>query len=137
MKRPSVLKGIGFYKPGSAHIVSAKKTIATSIFCATNVWQLSTGLMFRKLKSKEAMIFLFKKQQKKIDIHMMFVFHPIDILFCTMKSSSPLTFEIRDIKASLMPFARYSSKSTPCDVFIELPAGASASLALGEVISMN
>jgi len=137
MSRPKVLKGVRFYKSSKLTLSAPKKkTLATNIFCASNVWQMSTGLMFRKLKKDEAMFFLFKNTQKNVRIHMFCVFHPIDLVFCKIISATPLRLEVKDIKQNLRPFAHYTSLSSNSDVFIEFPAGKAKHLRPGVVISL-
>ncbi len=76
--------------------------------------QKSTGLMFHK-KVTEAYIFPFR-QERKIAIHMLCVFMPIDILFLNHQNKVVETAE------AVKPFSFYLSKHN-ANTFIELPAG--------------
>ncbi len=144
MKRPSLLRGVGFYTPSPIPLFSTKKKlIASELFCASTLWSLATGLMFRHLKRQQAMLFLFPKRQKQVRLHMWCVFRPIDVLFCRQSSvhtavhASVLSFEIVDVKKNFRPFTQYASPAKDCDAFIELPFKGSASLSIGEVISFH
>src|SRR3989338_9332545 len=77
-------------------------------------FEKSTGLMFHDRVSK-GLVFPFGKP-RKIILHMMFVFCPIDVLFLDKNN------KIVEIKESLQPFSFYSSKHN-ASTFIELPDG--------------
>ena len=72
------------------------------------------GLMF-SFKFKKALIFDFQREQK-IDIHMFFVFFPIDLLFLDRNK------KVVEIKENLKPFHFYGSKEKARYV-IELDKG--------------
>jgi len=88
-------------------ILTQKKEFAISL------WQKFRGLMFRKLKNK-GLIFIFNKEQV-ISLHMIFVFHPIDVLWLNSEK------EVVEIKRIFKPFTFYTPKSKAKYV-IEFPA---------------
>lgn len=67
--------------------------------CET-VWSMGTGLMFKK---PQIMVFDFKKQ-RRISLHMVFVFYPIDVYFVDDRK------KIIEIKKQFMPFNFYTSR---------------------------
>lgn len=78
-----------------------------------NIFSHTLGLMFsRKIKDK-GLVFVFDKE-RRIDLHMWFVFFPIDVLFLNSDK------EVIDIRENFKPFGFYSSKGKYC---IELPNG--------------
>jgi uncharacterized membrane protein (UPF0127 family) len=72
----------------------------------------ASGLMFSR-KIDRAHIFIFKKP-RRIDLHMFFVFYPIDVLFLNREK------EVIEIKKNFKPFTIYVSKRRASFV-IELP----------------
>lgn len=70
------------------------------------------GLMFSKPK---VLIFIFNKE-KRISLHMFFVFFPIDVIFLNKNK------EIIEIKRNFKPFTFYKGKNKAKYV-IELPLG--------------
>jgi len=89
-------------------VISEKEAICDSFFCKLK------GVMF-SLKPK-ALFFRFGKEQK-LDLHMMFVFFPIDLVFLDSR------FNVVELKENFLPFTFYNSKEKVRYV-IELPAGA-------------
>lgn len=79
----------------------------------TSVFSKTMGLMFSKKISDIGFVFVFSKP-KKIDLHMFFVFFPIDILFLDDNK------KVIEIKENLKPFSIYVSKNKASYV-IELP----------------
>lgn len=71
--------------------------------------------MFRKKLHKNALIFIFHKG-KIIPLHMLFVFHPIDVLYIDKDK------KVVEIKENLKPFSFYTPKNKAVYI-IELPAG--------------
>jgi len=72
------------------------------------------GLMFRFPK-EFAYIFPFSRM-KKMSLHMLFVFFPIDIVFLDQFN------EVVEVKESLQPFRFFTQKKKSV-TFIEFPAG--------------
>ena len=71
------------------------------------------GLMFHKKIRNLGLIFVFDKP-RKIDLHMFFVFFPIDVLFLDKNK------KVLEIKENFKPFTFYYSKNKASYV-IELP----------------
>jgi uncharacterized membrane protein (UPF0127 family) len=65
-----------------------------------SLWSQTRGLMFSKKKN---LVFVFNKE-KRISLHMLFVFFPIDVLFLDENK------RIIEIKRNLRPFRFYTSK---------------------------
>ena len=85
-------------------IRGSKKRI-TSKYILCNSWLSKLrGLMFTKEEyvKKNLLIFEFKRRQR-VDLHMMFVFYPIDVLFLDGRK------RVVEIKEVLKPFSFYSS----------------------------
>ena len=72
------------------------------------------GLMFSKKKNM-ALIFKFRKE-KKIALHMLFVFYPIDVLFLDKNNI------VVDKKDNFKPFTLYNSKKKAMYA-VEMPNG--------------
>lgn len=83
------------------------------VFCRS-AFSKATGLMFRKIKNK-AMVFFFGKE-RRISLHMFFVFVSIDVLFLDKER------KVIEIKERFKPFTFYKSKKKISYV-IELPEG--------------
>jgi|TARA_B100001971_G_C17941717_1_gene407992 uncharacterized membrane protein (UPF0127 family) len=75
-------------------------------------WSQAKGLMFSTKPS--CMLFDFKKE-KRISLHMFFVFFPIDVLFIDKNKN------IVEIKEDFKPFTTYTSESDRIQYIIELP----------------
>ncbi|MFP4568020.1 MAG: DUF192 domain-containing protein [Candidatus Woesearchaeota archaeon] len=91
-----------------------KKIITNKTIHRTSLLSKATGLMLHKKILNEAHIFYFKKPIK-IEITMLFVFFPIDIIFLNKN-------KIIEIKENLKPFRHYKAKNQ-ANTFIELPRG--------------
>jgi len=70
-----------------------------SRYC-TNIFSQALGLMFRR---KQNLVMVFKKE-KKVSLHMFFVFFPIDILILDSNK------KIVEIKKDFKPFTFWNSK---------------------------
>jgi uncharacterized protein len=75
----------------------------------------ATGLMFSKPIKDTGYVFVFDTP-RNIDLHMFFVFFPIDVLFLDSKK------KVVEMKENFRPFTLYSSGTT-ASYFIELPCG--------------
>ena len=73
--------------------------LENALFC-NNTLSQTCGLMFRK---KQNLIMTFSKE-KKISLHMFFVFYPIDVLLLNKHK------EIVEIKKNFKPFTFWTSK---------------------------
>ncbi|MDP3698240.1 MAG: DUF192 domain-containing protein [Nanoarchaeota archaeon] len=76
------------------------KIISHQEILCNNILSQMRGLMFR---SKHNLIMAFNKE-KKISLHMFFVFYPIDVLILNEKK------EIVEIKRNFKPFTLWNSK---------------------------
>ena len=89
-----------------------KKTLlAKNAKICKNIFSKGLGLMFSR--KKKTIIFIFKKE-KKVPLHMFFVFYPIDVLFLNKNKN------VVEKKENFKPFAFYSPKNKSKYV-IELP----------------
>lgn len=80
-----------------------------------NLFQIGTGLMFRrKLKEKQAYYFILPKTKKWV-ITMSFVFQSIDLIF--LKDD-----KVVELKENLRPFTDYRAKKE-ANALIEVPPG--------------
>jgi uncharacterized membrane protein (UPF0127 family) len=86
------------------------------------------GLMLRK-KPDYGMIFVFDNE-RRADLHMLFVFFQIDVLFLDKKK------RVVDIKKDFKPFTYYSPKAKSLYV-IELPVGVMGKTAMGDKITFS
>ncbi len=78
------------------------------------------GLMFSRKLKDSCLLFVFPNE-KRITLHMFFVFFPIDVLFLNKDK------EIVDLKQRLKPFTFYTSKK-PAKYVLEMPLGSIKSL---------
>lgn len=90
--------------------------IVQKITYRTTPWEKATGLMFKLYFEHEAYVFKFT-YDKKIPIHMLFVFFPIDVLWVNMDN------EIVDLKKSVFPFSPAVYHKGRASKLIELPKG--------------
>lgn len=86
------------------------------------------GLMFRK-KPDYGMVFVFESE-RRADLHMLFVFFPIDVLFLDKDK------KVVDIKKDFKPFTYYSPRAKSLYV-IELPVGVLGKTTVGDKILFN
>lgn len=91
-------------------VLAKKVTICNTLLSRTR------GLMFHApLKKDEAFLFTFP-QQRKVWIHMLFVFFPIDQVFLDEKG------KVVHLVESARPFQLRIVPSVPISALIELPA---------------
>jgi uncharacterized membrane protein (UPF0127 family) len=88
-------------------VISDKEAICDSFFCK------AIGLMF-SLRAKP--LFFMFNSEKKLGLHMLFVFFPIDLIFLDSM------FRVVELKERFLPFTFYNSKQKARYV-MELPAG--------------
>jgi uncharacterized protein len=86
----------------------------------------AVGLMFHKKITDIGYIFVFEKEMR-IDLHMFFVFFPIDLLFLDKEK------RVIEIKRDFKPFCIYYSKEKAGYV-IELPAGSTKDIVVGNIL---
>ncbi len=94
-----------------------------------NLLSKAIGLMFSK--KNKSLFFIFNKE-KKIPLHMFFVFYPIDVLFLNKNK------KVVEIKENLKPFTFYTPKNKAKYV-IELPNGTTkkTETGIGDTISFK
>lgn len=80
------------------------------------LFQKATGLMFKSKLISCAYIFPFD-YEKKIPIHMLFVFFPIDVLWVNLDN------EIVDLRQNALPFLPHIPHKGQASTLIELPKG--------------
>ena len=94
--------------------VTRNTIIATRARVADSVLGRSIGLMF-SLPTKTAMVLKFSSDSK-IDLHMFFVFFPIDVLLVDKRS------RVVELIEGFAPFTTYSAQKKAAFV-VEVPAG--------------
>jgi len=108
----------------------SKKTVISKKYrlCKSNISK-AFGLMFRI--KPESLVFAFEKE-KKIPLHMMFVFFPIDIVYLDKNR------KVVEIKSGFRPFTFYSPAKNAMYV-IEVPSGTiqKSRTSVGDRISFN
>lgn len=82
--------------------VSQKTIIAEEYKICKDPFSKSLGLMFSK-KRKDFALALAFDEEKRISLHMLFVFYPIDVLFLNKNK------RIVEIKKNFRPFTAYNS----------------------------
>ena len=97
-----------------------EEKVCRSIFCK------AFGFMFRLKKPEEALIFIFSSE-RRADLHMLFVFFPIDVLFLDKNK------KVVDIKKDFKPFTYYVPKAKAMYV-VELPVGLLGKTKIGDII---
>ena len=97
--------------------ISQKELICKSIFSQAQ------GLMFRR---KENLIMIFP-EERQINLHMVFVFFPIDVLFLDSKK------QIVEIKKGLRPFGFYFAKKK-ARYIVELGEKKSGLCQIGDIL---
>ena len=92
-----------------------KKILCRKQKILTDIFSKALGLMFSRKIKDEGLVFVFNKP-RRIDLHMFFVFYPIDVLFLDEKK------KVIEIKKKFRPFTVYLSKEKAKYV-IEMPEG--------------
>ncbi len=107
---------------------SKKKVLAKNKMYCRNWISKSWGLMFSKKLVDKGYIFSMARE-KKVDLHMFFVFHAIDVLWLDKNK------RVVQIKENFKPFRMVLSKK-PSMYIIELPVGAveESGTSIGDVI---
>lgn len=90
-----------------------KQVVGKIRFC-NGFFSRSIGLMFSK-KEDKALVFEFP-YERKVSLHMFFVFYPIDVVFLDGER------KVVEVKENFKPFAVYNPKRNAKYV-IEMPAG--------------
>ena len=92
-----------------------KLTLAQEVKLCENVFSRAIGLMFSRKNVNLGLVFPFKKE-KKVSLHMWFVFYPIDVLFLDKNK------KVVEIVHRFKPFSFYKPEKKAKYV-VELPAG--------------
>lgn len=90
-----------------------KRKIVSKVKVCRSFLSKSLGLMFRFDLVDKGLVFVFDKE-KKIGLHMFFVFMPIDVLFLNSKK------KVVEIKENFMPFHFYNPRKK-AKYIVELP----------------
>ena len=101
-------------------VIIKKAKMCKSMFCK------ALGLMFRSKKPDYGLVFIFNKELRA-DLHMLFVFFPIDVLFLDKDK------KVVDIKKDFKPFSYYAPKAKAMFV-IEMPVGVLKNTRVGDRI---
>ena len=96
------------------------------LYTANNFLKRASGLMLRKLKDNEGMIFYYNR--RKIHIHTFFMRFPIDVIFLWNN-------EIVDIVRNLKPWRVYKSK-VHSNTMIEIKSNNKLNLRIGDIIEI-
>ncbi len=91
-----------------------KKKIVSKVRHCVSPWEKALGLMFSLPIKDRCLVFHFNPP-RKVDLHMLFVFYPIDVLFLDRK------MKVIEMKKNFLPFTVYLSRSK-AGYAIELPA---------------
>lgn len=92
---------------------TTKKTILSHDVClVSSLLGKARGLMFSPQKD----LLFEEKEQKKLPLHMLFVFYPLDILYLDKKK------QVVELKERLFPFTFYFPKNK-AQYVLELKAG--------------
>jgi uncharacterized protein len=96
--------------------VSKGKTLCPKTRLCTSIFSQARGLMFSRPIHDTCLIFDFGKP-RRTDLHMLFVFFPIDILYINDK------YCVVDMRAGAMPFTPLIKSTVPSRYIVELPSG--------------
>ena len=93
-----------------------KGRIVSKVRHCRNSGEKARGLMFSLPIRDECLVFHFNPP-KKIDLHMMFVFYPIDVIFLDKGR------KVVEMKENFLPFTLHISRKK-ANYVVELPNGA-------------
>ncbi len=107
------------------------KRIMGRVRVAATSWNKLKGLMFENRERFDyALVFpLPRESTLQATIHMLFVFFPIDVVYLNKNK------RVVDIVRSLQPFTPSYTPKKPSKFFIELPAGKTNGIELGDELS--
>ncbi len=94
--------------------LTRKKTLAEKITICDNIFTQAVGVMF-KFAMDSAYVFPVKPE-RKVALHMLFVFFPIDVLYLDSNN------KVVEIKEKFLPFTLYFPKIKATTI-VELPNG--------------
>jgi uncharacterized membrane protein (UPF0127 family) len=107
-----------------------QKKLMDKVRIADTPWAKLKGLMFENASRFDyALVFPLPRESVAMaTIHMLFVFFPIDVVYLDRSR------RVVDIAAKLQPFTPGYAPKKPSKFFIELPAGKSAGISLGDAL---
>ena len=106
-----------------------KFTIIKKAQVCKSIFSKAFGFMFRFKKPEKALVFVFN-HERRADLHMLFVFFPIDVLFLDKDK------RVVDIKKEFKPFTYYSPQAKAMYV-VEVPVGVLGKTRLGDSIDFE
>lgn len=92
-----------------------KRRIVSRVQHCKNAREKALGLMF-SVPIKDKCLVLHFDPPRRVDLHMMFVFYPIDVIFLSKSK------RVVEIKENFLPFTAYLSRKE-ASYAIELPDG--------------
>ncbi len=95
--------------------LSSKKILVSKKTSSDSLLFKFKGLMFSPGLKDQGLIFIFN-EEKKVQLHMFFVFFPIDVIFLDSNK------KVVEVKKKLMPFTIYNPKEK-AKYILELPIG--------------
>ena len=95
--------------------LTKNKVLANDIKHCRSHFAKCRGLMFTKRLKDKGLIFYFP-MEKKVSLHMFFVFYPIDVLWLNKDK------EVVQMKKNFLPFSLISTEKPSCYI-AELPNG--------------
>ena len=104
-----------------------RRVVAAEVETADSLVSQARGLMFRRnLPTGHALAFRFDRAKKR-DVHMLFVFFPIDVLWA-------VDGEVRRVER-LRPWRGFARAE--CDLIVELPAGGAGGIEPGDELFLE
>ena len=92
-----------------------RKELAKEAILCNRPSKQAIGLMLHRKIYDQGLVFIFKKE-KRISLHMFFVFFPIDVLYLDRNK------KVVEIKENFRPFSFYTPRNKAMYI-IELPSG--------------
>jgi len=103
-----------------------KKILASKYSLCDSLWSQARGLMF---SGRKCLLFKFS-EDKRVSLHMFFVFFPIDVLYLDKG------MRIVEIKLGFRPFSYYAPKRA-ARYIIEIPSEPKIDVKLGDLITVE
>lgn len=109
---------------------STGKKVMNRVVLAEQHWQKLKGLMFEDPgRFNYALVFVLPRESiANASIHMLFVFFPIDVIYLNKDK------KVVDLAKNVQPFTLGYVPKKPSKFFVELPAGKSKGIKLGDVL---
>lgn len=108
--------------------ITKNKTIIERTIIAESFFSQLKGLMFENPKNFDyALVFPLSMEGRfSASIHCLFVFFPIDVIFLDRDKKAV------DMKKGIKPFTPFAMPVRPAKYFVELPAGKSTGVEIGD-----